>query len=270
MAEQRISFDQLANLLSTMPDESVLKLLEAFKKRNNYLYCGLGFGTNHTTHMLQNGDFLASYIRMQERKLEIPANGQRIFDRGADAYHKYIAVWAARYAIDHGYNLAEFGVYAGATSYVVSDYYSSARQETSKFWLVDTYCGIPPASVHPEEEQELSKNGRLYPVNSSADLVRDTFSTFPWVEVVEGAVPEVLSTVNWDNLGYVHIDMNTVSAEIAAIEHIWEAIVRGGRILLDDYGWARHVLQRDAFDTFCDQRGLSVLALPTGQGLIIK
>jgi hypothetical protein len=44
----------------------------------------------------------------------------------------------------------------------------------------------------------------------------------------------------------------------------------GAVIVLDDYGWRKHEEQRVAFDDFARQRGVQVLALPTGQGLIFK
>jgi O-methyltransferase len=46
--------------------------------------------------------------------------------------------------------------------------------------------------------------------------------------------------------------------------------VSGAAIVLDDYGWRKHYEQKRAFDEFARQRGTSVLALPTGQGLILK
>jgi hypothetical protein len=41
-------------------------------------------------------------------------------------------------------------------------------------------------------------------------------------------------------------------------------------MLLDDYGWQINIDQRIAFNQFAHERGLTVLALPTGQGLLMK
>ena len=41
-------------------------------------------------------------------------------------------------------------------------------------------------------------------------------------------------------------------------------------MLRDDYGSALHSEQQKAFDRFARNRGVQVLALPTGQGLIFK
>jgi hypothetical protein len=40
--------------------------------------------------------------------------------------------------------------------------------------------------------------------------------------------------------------------------------------VLDDYGWRKHREQQRAFDDFANRRAVQVLALPTGQGLILK
>ena len=44
----------------------------------------------------------------------------------------------------------------------------------------------------------------------------------------------------------------------------------GAAIVLDDYGWFKHIEQKRAFDDFASRRGVQVLSLPTGQGLILK
>jgi hypothetical protein len=45
---------------------------------------------------------------------------------------------------------------------------------------------------------------------------------------------------------------------------------RGGIILLDDYGFVSYEEQKRGFDQFARSKGIEVLALPTGQGLILK
>ena len=50
-----------------------------------------------------------------------------------------------------------------------------------------------------------------------------------------------------------------------------QVIVYAGAVMvLDDYGWSRHIVQKHAFDAFAAKRGVLVLPLPTGQGLIVK
>jgi hypothetical protein len=62
--------------------------------------------------------------------------------------------------------------------------------------------------------------------------------------------------------------MNCVAPEIAALEFFHPKMVKGGVIVLDDYGFPKHIHQKKAFDQFAVEKGISILALPTGQGII--
>jgi len=68
----------------------------------------------------------------------------------------------------------------------------------------------------------------------------------------------------------LHIDMNCTLPEIAAAEYFWDRLVSGAAMLLDDYGHGGHEEQKYAFDGFAKRKGVEILSLPTGQGLIIK
>lgn len=64
--------------------------------------------------------------------------------------------------------------------------------------------------------------------------------------------------------------MNNVIPEIAAISHFWDRLVPGAVVLLDDYGVRRFEMQKRGMDEFATRRGVEILSLPTGQGLILK
>jgi len=57
---------------------------------------------------------------------------------------------------------------------------------------------------------------------------------------------------------------------LAAANFFWDKIVRGGVVILDDYGFPMHIIQKRAFDEFALEKGQTILCLPTGQGVIIK
>ena len=79
-----------------------------------------------------------------------------------------------------------------------------------------------------------------------------------------------LPQVDAEKIAFLSLDMNTRDPEIAAAECFWDRLVSGAAIVLDDYGWRKHVEQKRAFDEFARKRGVQVLSLPTGQGLILK
>lgn len=90
------------------------------------------------------------------------------------------------------------------------------------------------------------------------------------MKFIKGAIPETLPQVDSDKIAYLHIDMNCVEPEIAAVEYFWDKLVSGAIVVLDDYGHAGHEEQRYAFNDFVKRKNVPILCLPTGQGLIIK
>jgi hypothetical protein len=64
--------------------------------------------------------------------------------------------------------------------------------------------------------------------------------------------------------------MNNSTPEIAAANHFWDRLSPGAPILLDDYGFVNYEVQKKAFDAWAARHGVHILALPTGQGLMIK
>ena len=84
-------------------------------------------------------------------------------------------------------------------------------------------------------------------------------------------VPETLSALGQSpRIAYASIDMNVAAAEMAAAEQLWPRLAPGAPMLLDDYGWAAHVNQKKAWDAWAQREGVTILSLPTGQGLILK
>jgi hypothetical protein len=65
--------------------------------------------------------------------------------------------------------------------------------------------------------------------------------------------------------------MNSAEPEIEAVRRLWPQMTAGAVVLLDDYGGGpAYRPQKQAFDTLAREMGFHILALPTGQGLIVK
>jgi hypothetical protein len=102
------------------------------------------------------------------------------------------------------------------------------------------------------------------------EIARRNFAPFPKAVLVRGKVPDTLRSVDIEQVCYLSIDMNIVEPEIAAIEFFWDKLSPGAPVILDDYGWSTYLLQKEAMDRFAEQRGVRILTLPTGQGLLLK
>ena len=83
-------------------------------------------------------------------------------------------------------------------------------------------------------------------------------------------MPDTLPSVPIDRVAYLSLDMNIAEPEIAALEFFWDLLVPGAVVVLDDYGWSDHRVQYEAINTVASSLDVSVLTLPTGQGLLIR
>ena len=64
--------------------------------------------------------------------------------------------------------------------------------------------------------------------------------------------------------------MNCSVPEIAATRFLWERLVPGAFVLIDDYAFYGYVSEKIAMDRFGQENGIKILSSPTGQGLPVK
>lgn len=203
------------------------------------------------------------------------------YRRGNDSGHKYdggrgvhiewrvhVACWAAERARSLPGAFVECGVNTGNLSLAVCEYIDF--NTTGKdFYLFDTFNGIPESQMSEDEKpHRVRENALMY--EDCFERAQKNFAPFPCATLVRGLVPHTLSTVPIDKVCYLSIDMNIAQPEIAAMEFFWDKLVRGATVILDDYGWTNYQLQHEAHNRFAASKGVPILLLPTGQGLIIK
>ncbi len=220
-------------------------------------YCQDGLATEHACPFLRDARFLAAYDL-----------GKRTGSWGWREIHwrAYVACWAAQQVAHLPGDFVECGVNRGGLARAVMHYLDFARLDKT-FYLLDTFCGVPEESISPEERR-LGRRPGGYAECYAA--VQETFKDFPNVRLVRGVVPETLPLVEAEQVCYLSLDMNVAAPEVAAAEFFWDKMPPGAVILSDDYGWRGFEPQRRALDGFAARVGVQVLALPTGQGLIIK
>lgn len=186
------------------------------------------------------------------------------------AWRVQVCCWAADHAAHLDGDFVECGVFTGIYARAIVEYLDFGRRADRRFWLLDTFEGIPDEVLtEPERRRGIHRMNQKYGADCSAE-VRATFAPFPNVHVIKGIVPFTLPEVKAEKVAYLSIDMNAAAPEIAALEHFWDRLVPGAMVVLDDYGFRAHIVQKIAMDEFARSRGVSILPLPTGQGLIVK
>jgi len=180
-----------------------------------------------------------------------------------------VCCWAAWHARRLAGDFVECGTNTGIMSLAICHYIDFNRTAKA-FYLFDTFRGMCEEQVSEEERAlgRLTENELWY--EECYEIAKENFRAFPKVRLVQGVVPDSLSTVPIVSVCYLSIDMNVAVPERAAIEFFWDKLVPGAPVILDDYGWLGNRPQKRALDQFAASRGVMILALPTGQGLLLK
>jgi hypothetical protein len=163
-------------------------------------------------------------------------------------------------------SFVEFGVYRGGCSYMVL---ATAGLESERpYFLFDTYSGIPKEQL-TESELEHGLAGEL--ANTSAEYVQAFLADWHSnVVIVEGNIFDTLPKTETGPIAFCHLDLNASQATELALDYVYPRLVAGGMLLLDDYGWAGYEDQREVLDRFFAGKQEELIALPTGQALMIK
>jgi len=93
------------------------------------------------------------------------------------------------------------------------------------------------------------------------------------VELVQGELPgtlnEKLNQIN--KIIFLHIDLNNAYSEIESVKLIYDKLVKGCVVILDDYCYDELFReQKDSWDNFIKTKNNTILSLPTGQGIFFK
>lgn len=247
-----------------IPKRFIQLFRPSIQKNKGVLFQGLpltynqdGLATMHNCDFMRDPHFVESYRR-----------GKQTGSWGDCDVHwrAYVACWAANQGKRLEGDFVECGVNKGGLASTVM-HYVNFETLPKKFYLLDTFCGLEGKYL-TKQEIEFGRTGGGY--DECYDEVLETFKQFKNVKIIRGSVPETLSQVETKKVSYLSIDMNCVIPEIAAMEFFWDKLVTGAVVVLDDYGWMAHKLQKEALDRFATKKNILILQLPTGQGIIFK
>ncbi|MBV8616279.1 MAG: class I SAM-dependent methyltransferase [Acetobacteraceae bacterium] len=229
----------------------------------SYNGCGLrAFG--------KTTDFLADERFGRALARGLSSGGKKLGHIDDNRWIVHVALWAATQAARLPGDFVECGVDTGLLSMAVCEWLGF-NQLDKDFWLFDTFRGIPEEQMTEAERAGIGGWHNRESYEECFGRARQNFAPWPRCRLVRGAVPESLAAFPPDRgVAYLSIDMNIVLPEIAALEFFWDRLVPGAVVLLDDYGWATHHAQREAFDAFTRDRGAMILSVPTGQGILIR
>jgi hypothetical protein len=190
------------------------------------------------------------------------------------AWRIHIGLWAASAAARVPGDFVECGVNAGILSSAILRYVDW-RNLGKKFYLVDTFAGpvleqFSAAEIERGLVGKVSQSIAAGAYVTDLERIRRNYAEWDRVVLVQGAAPECCGRVDAEAVAFLHLDMNCAYPEVEALRFFWDRMSPGGIVLFDDYAYFGFDAQGNAIDDLARTLGAEVLALPTGQGMIVK
>ena len=197
-------------------------------------------------------------------------NGQKSpWTRVDIRWRAHICVWAARHGLNLEGDFVECGVDTAILSGTIWKMLDFAKQER-QFFLFDTFAGVPEVEGMSSSEKWLRNYHNKHKYSDTYEFIIDKTKEFSNVKIVRGLLPETLQAISGRKIAYLSVDLNNAPSEKAVIERLWDQLVPGAIVVLDDYAFGGCDPQHHMWNTFAQSKGLMVASLPTGQGLLIK
>lgn len=179
------------------------------------------------------------------------------------------ALWCAENSLNKNGVFVELGTGRGYIFSAISELVQK-RKIVKDIFLFDTFL---PFKVDVNTGEQNNKQIRSVFYANDYISVKEKFSKYEFVNVIQGRCPEILTkyfrSETSITISFLHIDLNYHEAEIESLIHLWNFFEKGTIILLDDYANPHRQLQNQAFDEFFYQRGYTILTTGSGQGIVL-
>ena len=189
----------------------------------------------------------------------------------------YNALQFLRYTLDLDGEVSECGAFRGLSSFVFCNYIRLFRPEFdgAGYHIFDSFEGLsePSAQDVPEQtavtiDKQFQQAGAF---QGSLETVKSTLRDFPGIEYHRGWIPQSFEGIPERQYKFVHLDLDLYVPIKGSVEYFYPRMVKGGVIVIDEYGFPRWPGARKAIDEFCNDHGLvTPVSLTTGNGVLIK
>lgn len=216
--------------------------------------------TKHNVSFMESPSFRAAYDAAVE------AANRDHWNAGMH-FRVHQALWCAGHGMRLGGNLIELGTGRGMIFSAILTATPDWEQRDNQVFLFDTFSS---ASMNMETGFQDVALGESPVYAVSYEATRKTFERWSRITLVKGNLPETLSEVEIGPISFLHIDLNSHIVESECLMRLWNQLVPGAIVLLDDYAHVNSEKQYHAMNSCAEKLGVSILTLATGQGLIIR
>jgi hypothetical protein len=154
-------------------------------------------------------------------------------------------------------DVVECGVWNGGASAIMARAYKDAGGKTERsFWLFDSFEGLPT----PSDKDSKTDNSIFFKgiCKGEPEKVKYIFNKLSVpidnVKIVKGWINETLPQSNLGLVSLLHIDVDWFKSVETALDNIYDKVVIGGYIVVDDYYFLEGC--KKAVSSFLKKRGL--------------
>ena len=198
---------------------------------------------------------------------------------GPDKLHALIS--ATRYVAKHRIpgDIVECGVWRGGSMHAVARTLDLAGDPSRDLYLYDTFEGMTEPTDKDRRFDGKSAADQLATQDreksmvwayASLEDVTAGFAQVPYpterIHFVKGPVEETIPGILPDKIAILRLDTDWYESTAHELAHMYDRLVPGGVLMLDDYGWWQG--SRLATDEFLERTGEKLLLLRMGSGRV--
>jgi hypothetical protein len=192
----------------------------------------------------------------------------------------YAVIMAARYVTQYEIPgaIVECGVWRGGSMHAIARTLDAAGAHERDLYLFDTYEGMTAPGPRDRRGDgrtaadlmaSYEKTSRVWAYASLED-VQEGFAQVPYpqerVHFVKGPVEQTIPGEAPERIAVLRLDTDWYESTAHELTHLYDRLVPGGVLLLDDYGWWQG--SREAVDEFMARTGAPLYLARTGSGRV--
>jgi O-methyltransferase len=189
-------------------------------------------------------------------------------------------IMAARYITRYDIPgaVVECGVWRGGSMHAFARALDAAGTHERELYLFDTYEGMTAPGPRDRRGDgraaadlmaSYGKTSRVWAVASLED-VQEGFRQVPYpqdkVHFIKGPVEQTIPSNAPESIAVLRLDTDWYESTAHELTHLYDRLVPGGVLLLDDYGWWQG--SREAVDEFMARTGARLYLARTGSGRV--
>lgn len=156
-------------------------------------------------------------------------------------------------------DFVDAGTWRGGTAIYMRALQRAYAQKHRLVWVADSFTGVPKPTSAADLAANLDLSTERYPwFYASLREVRDNFSTYGLldngVKFLPGLFADTLPGAPIDKIALLRLDGDLYSSTMDSLNALYDKVVCGGYIIVDDYGLAPC---KQAVDEFRASRGIT-------------